>query len=613
MRDDLLNYYERELTFLRQMGAEFADKYPKIARRLLLEPTQCEDPHVERMIEAFAFLAARVHLKIDDEFPEITEALLGVIYPHFVRPIPSMSVAELSSDPENAALITGFPVPRGAVLNSRPIDGLPLRFRTSFDVTLWPIMISGTQWKTPDRLSPAPKSSGATAALRTEIRYAPGVLPDKLNIRSLRFFLNGEAALMHSFYELLCNNTMQILLRDLTPGSRKPPITLPATCLQAVGFHENEALIPYPRRSFDGYRIIQEFFHFPEKFFFMELSGLEELIGSGFKTGFEVVVLISRFERPDRMQQLEVGIGPNSLKLNCTPIINLFKQTAEPILLSHNKAEYGIVPDVRRPLAMEIFSVEEVLSSNPSSGDITYFEPFYSYRHGAIRDNKQTFWQSMRRQSTRRNDDGTEVSLSLVDLSGRPMRPDFDAITVRTICSNRDLPSRMPIGNDAGDLEPQGLAPIRKVTILRKMTAPVRPPVGKGALWRLISHLSLNYLSLVEDGKESFQEILRLYDFENSPALQKQIIGITSISSQRHFARLVSENGISFARGLKIDIELDEEQFVGAGAYLFASVVERFLALYVTMNSFSQLTVRTKQRKEVLGAWPPRTGQQILL
>ena len=595
------------------MGAEFADKYPKIARRLLLEPTQCEDPHVERMIEAFAFLAARVHLKIDDEFPEITEALLGVIYPHFVRPVPSMSVAELSSDPENAALITGFPVPRGAVLNSRPIDGLPLRFRTSFDVTLWPIMISGTQWKTPDRLSPAPKSSGATAALRTEIRYAPGVLPDKLNLRSLRFFLNGEAALIHSFYELLCNNTMQILLRDLTPGSRKAPITLPASCLQAVGFHENEALIPYPRRSFEGYRIIQEFFHFPEKFFFMELSGLEELIGSGFKTGFELVVLISRFERPDRMQQLEVGIGPNSLKLNCTPIINLFKQTAEPILLSHNKAEYGIVPDVHRPLAMEVFSVEEVLSSNPSSGDITYFEPFYSYRHGATREAKQTFWQSMRRQSTRRNDDGTEVSLSLVDLSGRPMRPDFDAITVRTICSNRDLPARMPIGNEAGDLEPQGLAPIRKVTILRKMTAPVRPPVGKGALWRLISHLSLNYLSLVEDGKESFQEILRLYDFENSPALQKQILGITSISSQRHFARLVSLNGISFARGLKIDMELDEEQFVGAGAYLFASVAERFLALYVTMNSFSQLTVRTKQRKEVLGAWPPRTGQQILL
>lgn len=613
MRDELLHYYERELTFLRQMGAEFAEKYPKIASRLMLEPTQCEDPHVERMIEAFAFLAGRVHLKIDDEFPEITEALLGVVYPHFVRPIPSMSIAELSSDPENAALITGFPVPRGAVLSSRPIDGLPLRFRTCFDVTLWPLLVGGTAWKSPDRLSPAPKSSGATAALRTEVRFAPGVQPDKLNLLSLRFFLNGEASMIHSLYELLCNNTAQILLRDLTPNSRKPPITLPPSCLQPVGFAENEALIPYPRRSFEGYRLIQEFFHFPEKFFFVELSGLEEVAGSGFKIGFEIVILINRFERPDRMQQLEVGVGPATLKLNCTPIINLFKQTAEPILLTHNKTEYNIVPDVRRPLAMEVFSIEEVLSSNPSTGEITYFEPFYSYRHGAARDKGQTFWQSTRRQSNRRNDDGTEMSLSLVDLSGRPMRPDFDAITVRTICSNRDLPPRMPIGNEMGDLEPQGLAPIRKVTVLRKMSAPVRPPVGRGALWRLISHLALNYLSLVEDGKDAFQEILRLYDFENSPALQKQIHGISSITSQRHFARLVSENGISFARGLKIDVELDEEQFVGAGAYLFASVMDRFLALYVTMNSFSQLTVRTRQRKEVLGAWPPRTGHQILL
>lgn len=613
MRDELLNYYERELTFLRQMGAEFADKYPKIASRLVLEQTQCEDPHVERLIEAFSFLAARVHLKIDDEFPEITEALLGVIYPHFIRPVPSMSVAELFSDPENAALITGFPVPRGAMMNSRPVDGLPLRFRTCYDVTMWPLTVSNTQWKSPDRLSPAPKSSGATAALRTEIRFAPGVQTDKLNMKSLRFFLNGEAAMVHNLYELLCNNTMQILLRDLTPNSRKPPITLPASCLKPVGFDETEALIPYPRRSFEGYRLVQEFFHFPEKFFFVELSGLEELVPSGFKAGFEIVILISRFERPDRMQQLEVGVAANTLKLNCTPIINLFKQTAEPILLSHTKTEYRIVPDVRRPLAMEVFSVEEVLSSNPTTGDITYFEPFYSYRHGAIREKKQTFWQSMRRQSSRRNDDGTEVSLSLVDLSGRPMRPDFDAITVRTVCTNRDLAFRMPVGNEMGDLEPQGLAPIRKVTILRKLTAPVRPPVGKSALWRLISHLSLNYLSLADDGKDSLQEILRLYDFENSPALQKQIIGISSLASQRHFARLVSENGISFARGLKIDIELDEEQFVGAGAYLFASVIEHFLGLYVTLNSFSQLTVRTKQRKEVLGSWPPRTGQQILI
>jgi type VI secretion system protein ImpG len=168
------------------------------------------------------------------------------------------------------------------------------------------------------------------------------------------------------------------------------------------------------------------------------------------------------------MQQLEVGVGPATLKLNCTPIINLFKQTAEPILLSAQQVRVQHCSRCAPPLAMEVFSIEEVLSSTLLPGEITYFEPFYSYRHGAARDKGQTFWQATRRQSNRRNDDGTEMSLSLVDLSGRPMRPDFDAITVRTICSNRDLPPRMPIGNEMGDLEPQGLAPIRKVTVLAR-------------------------------------------------------------------------------------------------------------------------------------------------
>lgn len=613
MRDDLLNYYERELTFLRQMGAEFAEKYPKVASRLLLEPTQCEDPHVERMLEAFAFLAARVHLKIDDEFPEITQALLSIVYPHFIRPLPAMSVAELHSDPENAALVTGFRVPAGSVLNSRPIDGLPCKFRTAYEVTMWPVSLSNTQWKSPDRLTPQPKFTGAVAALRTEVRYAPGVNPDKLGLSKLPFFLNGEDAMVHGLYEMLCNNTVQILLRDLTPASRRPPITLSPSHLRPMGFTEEEALLPYPRRSFEGYRLLQEYFNFPEKFFFLELSGLEQLQGSGFRAGFEIVFLMNRFERPERMQQLEVGVTNNTLKLNCTPIINLFQQTSEPILLMQNKTEYRIVPDVRRPLAMEIFSLEDVYSSNAGTGTVVNFEPFYSFRHGVTRNRDHCFWHSIRRQSTRPNDNGTDVSVCLVDLSGRPMKPDYDALTVRMLCTNRDIPSRMPIGNEAGDLEPQGLAPIRKVIVLRKMTPTVRPPVAKGAFWRLISHLSLNYLSIATEGKEALQEILRLYDFENTPHIQKQIMGIHAIRSERHFARLVSENGISFARGLKVEMELDEERFVGSGAYLFASVMERFFGLYVTLNSFCQFQARTLQRKEVLGAWPPRAGQQILI
>ena len=613
MRDDLLGYYERELTYLRQMGAEFSDKYPKIASRLLLEPTQCEDPHVERMIEAFAFLAARVHLKIDDEFPEITEALLSIVYPHFIRPIPSMSVVEFHLDMEQATSTSGFVIPKDSLLNSRAVEGVPCKFRTSYETHLWPLTVQEAQWKSPDRFQPAIKAPGAVAALRVELRSPKDLPVDKLKLSNLRFFLNGEGSIVHTLYELLCANTTQILLRDVNPNSRRKPITLPASALTPVGFEEEEGMLPYPRRSFTGYRLLQEYFHFPEKFFFLNLSGLEALAGSGFQQGFEIIFLISRFDRADRQQSLEVGVTNKSVRLNCGPIVNLFAQSAEPILLSHTKTEYRVIPDIRRPNALEVFSVEEVLTSNPQTAEVTNFEPFYSYRHGAVREKKKTFWHSTRRPSGRRNDEGTEIYLSLVDLSGKPIRPDFDAVTVRTICTNRDLPSRLPFGNELGDFEPQGMAPIRKVVALRKPTNTLRPPIGKSALWRLISHLSLNYLSLVDGGKEALQEILRLYDFSNTSFLEKQIAGILSVKSQRHFARVISENGITFARGARVEIELDEEQFTGSGVYLFASVLERFLGQYVSLNSFSQMVAKTRQRKEVLREWPPRAGQKILL
>ena len=221
MRDELLEYYERELTYLRQMGAEFSEKYPKVASRLLLDPNRCEDPHVERFIEAFAFLAARVHLKIDDEFPEITEALLSVLYPHYIRPIPSSTIVQFHLDPEQGKLSTGLPIPRGSMLYSQPVDGYPCKFKTCFDTTLWPLKVSSTQWVTPDRLRPAVKSQDAVAALRLDLECFPDVSFEKLELSSLRFYLNGESSLIHTLYELLCNNCTQILIRDKTPNTRK--------------------------------------------------------------------------------------------------------------------------------------------------------------------------------------------------------------------------------------------------------------------------------------------------------------------------------------------------------------------------------------------------------
>jgi type VI secretion system protein ImpG len=613
MRDELLLYYENELNYLRQLGAEFGLKYPRIAGRLVLEPDKCDDPHVERLLEAFAFLAARVHLKIDDEFPEITEALLSILYPHYIRPLPSMSIVEMHLDADQGGVATPQKIPRGAVLNSRPVAGVPCQFRTCFDTTVLPLKIAAGEWTSPDRLSPAVKSLDAVAAIRIEFRAPQDVSLPGLGIDNLRLHIAGEANVSHTLYELLCANTVQVLVRDPTPNSKVRPVVLRGDSLRPAGFSEAESMLPYPRRSFPGYRLLQEYFTFPDKFFFLDVAGLGEALSTGYKNRFELVFLLSQFEQTDRRQALELGVNAKTFRINTTPIVNLFMQTCEPILLDQRRYEYPVVPDVRRPQATEVFSIDEVVSINPQSNEVQRFEPFYSFRHATQRDKKQTFWLAHRRQSSKTGDEGTEVSVSLVDLSARLIRPDIDTLTLRTTCTNRDLPSRLTFANEAGDFEIEGGAAIKRIVALRKPTASIRPPSGKAALWRLISHLSLNYLSLVEEGREAFQEILKLYNFTGSAYSEKQIDGVVNLTSARHFARLISENGITFARGTRVHLELDEEMFTGGGVFLFASVIERFLGEYVSINSFSQLVVRTKQRKEALKEWPPRAGQTILM
>ena len=613
MRDELLLYYERELTFLRQMGVEFADKYPKIASRLSLEPDKCEDPHVERLLEAFAFLAARVHLKIDDEFPEITEALLSIIYPHFIRPVPSMTIADFRVNPEQGQIGGGLKIPRGSMLSSRPVGGVPCKFRTCYDTYVWPLSVVAAEWKTPDRLQPAIKAPEAAAALRVELKCWPDITFEKLHPEPLRFFLNGESGLIHTLYELLCSRCTEILVRDPTPGSRVRPVHLRPDALRPVGFAEDEGMLGYPRRSFTGYRLLHEYFTFPDKFFFLDLTGLEAALAGGFKDRAELIFLIAPFELADRRQALELGVTEKTFQTACAPAVNLFEQTAEPILLTQRRFDYPIVPDIRRPNATEIFSVDEVVSVRPDSQEPVRFEPFYSFRHGHSGGRGQVFWMASRRASGRRDDEGTEMFLSLVDLEQRPVAPDVDSLTVRLTCTNRDLPARLPFGMESGDFELESGAPVHSIMALRKPTPALRPPTGKSSLWRLVSHLSLNYLSLVAEGREALQEILKLYNFTNSSYSVKQIEGITDLKSRPQFARIISENGITFARGTRVDMELDEENFVGGGAYLFASVIEHFLGLYVTLASFSQLSVSTRQRKEVLKLWPPRAGSRILL
>jgi type VI secretion system protein ImpG len=613
MRDELLYYYERELSFLRRMGAEFAQKYPKVASRLMLEPAKCEDPHVERLLEGFAFLAARVHLKLDDDLSEISEALLQVVHPHHVRPVPSMSIVTFEMDPEQGKLTTGFPIPRESPLYSKPVGGTPCRFRTCYETTLWPLSVVEAQWVSPDRLRPAIKASDAVAALRLVLRCFPDVTFGKLQLETLRLYLNGESALVSTLYELLCSNCVQVIIRDPAPNGKRSPITLPPSVVRPVGFAKDEGMLPYPRQSLLAHRLLQEYFTFPEKFSFIDLAGFDQVRAAGFGTEAEVVLLISPFERPERRQALESGVTPEVLKLGCTPVVNLFPQTSEPVPLTETRYEHVIVPDARRRATTEIYSVDEVSAAAPGGGEPRRFEPFYSYRHARDGGGARVFWHISRRPAGWRTDLGTDVYLAFADASGGRANPEAEVVTARLTCFNSDLPSRLPFGVPEGDFEMPGGGPIRRIATLVKPTPAIRPPLGKPQLWRLISQLSLNSASLVEEGAEGLQELLRLHNAGESAVGENHVQGIKGLTAASCYARLDSSHGITFARGHRVEIEFDEEHFTGGGVYLLASVLEHFLALYCSMNSFSVLAARTRQRKQLLREWPPRAGWKPLL
>ena len=603
MRDELLTYYERELSFLRQSGAEFAAKYPKIASRLLLEADRCEDPHVERLIQGFAFLSARVHQKLDDEFPEITEALLSVLYPHYLAPVPSMAIAQFVLDPEQGKLSRGHRLERGTTLYSQPVNGQACRFRTCYPVTLWPLDVVSAQLDTTARQGLVAR---AAAIIRLELRCLAGMSFANLELDQLRFYLHGESRLVYALYELLFNNVLDVHVRPAGASGAAKPLVLGRECLRPVGFDADEGILPYGRRSFVGYRLLQEYFALPEKFLFFDLTGLERAAAAGCKDRIEVLL------RLDRSPRLEQPVSADTFRLGCAPVVNLFEQLAEPIRVSQTQAEYRIVPDVRRQQTTEVYSVDAVVSHSPESEETIEFHPFYSVTHASADSGARPYWYAARRPSERPLDAGTEVYLSLVDLGFRPALPAVDTLTVRTTCTNRDLPAKLPFGGERSDFELDAAAPLSRIRCLTKPGEPIRPPLRSGAQWRLISHLALNYLS-ISDGPGALQEILRLYDFSDSAVVQQQIAGIVDLRSRRVVARPASMPWNGFCRGIEVTVEFDETQYVGSGLFLFAAVLEKFLGLYASLNSFVQLIARTTQREEALHRWPPRAGEQILL
>jgi type VI secretion system protein ImpG len=609
--DDLLHYYERELSFVRKTGAEFARRYPKIAARLQLEPTKSEDPHVERLFEGFALLAARIQHRIDDDAPQISEALLGILYPQHVRPIPSMSLVELSLDPQQGQLTSGFRVPRGAQLTSRPVAGAVCRFRTCYETTVWPLKVTEAQWVATHELRPAVPGGDASSALRIQLEPLSGLAITDLELDRLRFHIRAEPALAATLYELLDNNCLRVVLRDPTQPMLEP-LTLPKSAVRPVGFTEDELMLPSSRAAFLAYGLVQEYFTFPQKYLFFDLGQLEGVQEHGFSDRLELVFLLSPFERDDRRAALSHGISADSIRLGCTPIVNLFERTSEPILMTHRRPEYLLVPDARHRDTTGVYSVEAVTGTSPGLAEPIEYLPFHSFRHGAGSD-PELIWHQRRRPRSWRVDEGTDVLLSFMDRSSRAAFPDEDVVSARITCHNGDLPSRLPFGEAGTDFELTDGGPVARISVLTQPTAVIEPALGRPQLWRLISQLSLNYGSLVEGGADGLREILRLHNAAGSAGVESQIGGIETVRGSACHSPIRTEQGLAFARGKRVEIEFDEERFTGSGVYLFASVLDRFMGLYASMNSFTILAAGSKQRKAIIREWPPRSGHKALL
>jgi type VI secretion system protein ImpG len=611
MADELLPYYEKELAFIRQMGAEFAEEHPKIAGRLGINADTIEDPHVSRLIESFAYLNARIQHKLDDDFPELSDALLGVLFPHYQRPIPSMSIVQFV--PDRDQLAAAYTVARHTLLETEPFQGETCKFSTVYPAELLPVTLTtATLMGRPFTTPGSAKMRGAGGVLKLSLAtFNDDISFAELKPDRLRFYLKGQPQYINPLYHLLMGKCVDVVLT--TGEDDTQPVHLGPGAIQPVGFDPNDGLLPYPPSSFMGYRLLTEFFVFPEKFMFIELCGLAGKISGRAAAKLEFYIYLESSD-----VELEHYVSEQSFLLGCTPVVNLFKHRADPIRLDQTQMEYQIVPDARRPKGYEVYSVDNVTASTPL-GDPVEYRPLYGLDHAHQESESHAYWIAARRHaklSAFERDDGTDVFLNLVDLRFNPNIPEDRVLTLETTCSNRDLPAKLPFNIDQPKLQcVEGAPPCSRIRCITQPSPVVRPPLRNQARWRLISHLSLNHLSLTgrDNATEALREVLRLYDFKESSVSRALIESIHRVTAHPISAPMSIDGHAMMCRGFEVEIELDDMLLSGSSSYLFASILEHFFALYCSINSFTRVLVRLRNKEGYLKKCPPRAGEKVLL
>ncbi len=579
-------YYQEELAFLRDMGEEFAAAHPEVAHML---SGAGSDPDVERLLEGFAFLTGRIRQRLDDDLPELTHTLIRLLWPHYLRPIPALSILQLT--PRPGALRGGEVVKRGTEIDSIPVEGTPCHFRTTREVEVWPIELAEARVDEP---------AGAAPRLTLRIRPLDGAALAALGLDRLHLFLHGEPAEVYALYDLLTRRATGVAMEARTGGRATTRRELDATTIVAAGFAEEEPLFPYPSNAFPGFRLLQEYFALPAKFLAVELTGLAtERLGEAEEWVVEI---------PFRRGAEEaVRVDADNLRLFCTPVANLFAHRADPIRIDQERASYRVRPEGDDPRHYEVYSVDRVVGWEQGSGRERVYEPFYSFsRRMAAADGEAAYYDLHLVESVASR--GAETYLSLVTPGG--MAP-AETVAVELTCTNRRLPSRLGVGEIH---VPTATSPeFATFANLTRVTPSVPPPLGDGLHWRLISHLTLNHLPMAS--ADALRGVLELYNAQarvDRQAAAAHRLRLESIREVRSSSADHLFKGV-VVRGSEVEVTLDEDGFAGDGdVALFGRLLSELFALLSTLNAFTRLTVRGARHGEIY-QWPARLGQQTLL
>jgi type VI secretion system protein ImpG len=607
MSDDLLRYYENELQFIRRDAQDFAKRYPKIAGRLKLEADELEDPLTERLISAFALLNARTRKRLDDDFPEISDSMLSAMYPHYLNPVPSMSIVQFDC---TGGLTEKQVVPEGTQLQTESVRDVRVLFKTSYPAELYALEITSAELKHRPFIAPAADKIQGNALLHMRLRSCvEGVPIGELGVEQLRFHLPDLSSVGPQLYELLLNHTVKIVVAT---ESDPHPSLVPADTVCPVGFSDDEGLLPYPDNTFMGYRLVTEFFAFPEKFMFVDLVGLSEALA---RVQEEAVDLYFYFD--DAEEELQHQVTRDSFRLGCTPVVNLFRETAEPIRLGRLTSESPLVINSRHPEAFELVSILSV-DGVDGEGKETHYEGFQKQGYSGSRADARSFWHLARDpvvEGENNNELATDARLSFVDLDMKRAMMADNVITVRTLCCNRNLPAKLRFGGSLPLSAVEGGAVPVPVACISAPTPTLRSALKSGARWRLISHLNLNHLSLSNSDESlmALKEILRLYDFRDSSSTRMLIDSIDRLETRTISAPITIDNRSVLCRGTEIEVIFDPIKLGNSSVFLFASVLESFFGLYCSINSFVRVVARIKGSEEELKRWPPRAGEHQLI